>query len=226
MRLPDTFWCFAPPPDAPEVGTLPAASGQLTYGCLGNLAKVTDGALRAWAAILAAVPGARLLLKCPTLDDEAVRTFTRERMANAGLDPSRVLLQGRSDLAGFLAAYAGVDIVLDTFPYNGGTTTCHALWMGVPVVTLAGEMLLSRMGASMLMAMRLGDCIARSWAEYATVAVRLAQDLPRLAALRAELRERMRDSPLTDGVRFTAAFESAIRVALAGRGYQVAGLPQ
>ena len=216
LRLPETFWCFAPPADAPDVAASPAAAnGFVTYGCLGNLAKVGDAALRAWAAILSADPSSRLLLKCPTLGDEAVRGFTRERMRGAGIDPSRVEFEGRSDLAGFLQTYARVDIVLDTFPYNGGTTTCHALWMGTPVVSLAGEILLSRMGASMLASVDLGNLAARSWSQYADVAIALGRDRARLAALRRTLRDRMRRSPLTDGRRFVAALEAALQGILA-----------
>lgn len=215
LRLPETFWCFAPPSDAPEVAASPAAAnGFVTYGCMGNLAKIGDAALRAWSAILGADPSARLLLKCPTLDDEAVRAFTRERMGLAGIDPSRVEFEGRSDLAGFLGAYARIDIVLDTFPYNGGTTTCHALWMGVPVVSLAGEILLSRMGASMLASVGLDDLATRSWSQYADVAIALSRDREHLATLRRGLRERMRCSPLTDGARYTAALEDALERAL------------
>ncbi len=216
LRLPQTFWCFAPPADAPQVAASPAgANGFVTYGCMGNLAKVGDAALQAWAAILGADSSARLLLKCPTLGDEAVRAFTRERMGRAGIDPARVRFEGRSDLAGFLQAYAGIDIVLDTFPYNGGTTTCHALWMGTPVVTLAGEILLSRMGVSMLASVDLGDLAARTWPQYAEVAIALGRDRERLAVLRRTLRERMCRSPLTDGPRFVAALEAALADRLA-----------
>lgn len=215
LRLEGVFWCFAPAPDAPPVAPPPcAARGHATFGCLGNLAKVTDGALGAWGAILRADRDARLLVMAPTLGDDAVLAYTRERMERAGIDLARADFAGRSDLGGFLRTYERVDAVLDTFPYNGGTTTCHALWMGVPVVTRGGEILLSRMGASMLGAVGLGDLVAADWDAYARIALGLARDRARLSALRASLRERMRRSPLCDGPRFVAGFEAALERSL------------
>jgi len=208
-RLPHTIWCYRPYAEAPDVGPLPAAQiGHVTFACLNNPGKVSPAALSAWAAILRAVPDARLVLLTPAAPEriEALeRHFERESVA-----PSRVECAARLPLAQYLARHGEVDIALDPFPYTGGVTTCDAAWMGVPVVTLAGNRPFARSGATILANLRLGELVANDVDGYIAAAIALARDWPRLAELRATLRPRMRASKLTDACAFARDFEEAL----------------
>jgi protein O-GlcNAc transferase len=186
--LPDTRLCFSAPGVELPVAPLPALSkGRFTFGNFQNLAKVGDEVLAAWGDILSALPDARLRIQTYQLD-----------------------VHGSAQRAAYLAAHAEVDMILDTFPYPGGTTTCEALWMGVPTLTLAGDSLLARQGASLLSAAGLAQWVANSQEEYVAKAVAFASDLPELAALRAGLREQVLASPLFDAPRFARHFEEAL----------------
>jgi protein O-GlcNAc transferase len=212
VRLPHTRLCFTPPAGAPPVAALPAARrGHVTFGCFQNIAKIGPAVLAAWAGVLARVPGARLRLQNKALGDAAVAARLRASLAAAGIDTTRVDLHGAVPRAAYLAAHAEVDLLLDTFPFPGGTTTCEALWMGVPTVTLAGDRLLARQGAGLLHAAGLGDWVAGDLDGYVERAVAFAGDLDRLAAVRAGLRERVAGSPLFDATRFAAAMAAALR---------------
>jgi predicted O-linked N-acetylglucosamine transferase (SPINDLY family) len=169
---------------------------------------VSPAALSAWSEILRALPDARLLLlTSPDADRvDALRRYFDAR----GVAPGRVEFVSRMPLALYLALYARADIGLDTFPYAGGTTTCDAAWMGVPVVTLAGNRPFARSGASILANLDLGDLVTDDAEGYVAAAIALARDRPRLARLRAELRPRMRASRLTDALRFARDFEAAL----------------
>jgi predicted O-linked N-acetylglucosamine transferase (SPINDLY family) len=149
-------------------------------------------------------------LAAKQLEDPLVAAQFVERLQQQGIAAARVDRYGSVPRAAYLAAHAEVDVLLDTFPFPGGTTTCEALWMGVPTLTLAGNTLLSRQGASLLTAAGLPDWIATSEADYVDKAVRCSGDLPRLAALRAGLREQVRSSPLFDAPRFARHFEAAL----------------
>jgi len=205
VRLPETFSCYLPPRDAPPVGTLPAvAVGHLTFGCFNHLAKVTPATLDLWSRLLRQTPGARLFLKARGLADAPTAARIRDHFLRQGIAAERIELDGAElSTAEHLRLYQGVDIALDTFPYNGTTTTCEALWMGVPVVTLAGDAHVSRVG--------MPESIAHSPADYLARCRRLAQSLPLLSWLRQELRERMRASPICDAPRFTRNLEDAFR---------------
>jgi protein O-GlcNAc transferase len=218
LRLDRGFWCFEPPADAPPVAPAPSsASGTFTFGCFGDACKISDAVLAAWAGILRGAPKARLLVKAPVAGDADLRAALAERFAAAGLDMQRVAFAGPTlPLSAFLAEYARVDAILDTWPFNGGTTTCMALWMGVPVLTVAGDMLCSRMGTSMLTRMGLQDWVAPNVAGYVDAAVRIASEPSRAAGLRAGLRDRMARSPLTQGAAWVAEYESKIAGLLAG----------
>lgn len=211
-RLPETRLCFTPPEGAGDVGPLPAlASGQVTFGCFSNLAKVNDAVLVAWARVLEAVPRARLFLKANQLNDAIVRENLRARFAHQGIAGSRLIFESSSSRVDYFAAYHRVDIVLDTFPYPGGATTMEALWMGVPVLTLKGDRLLSRQGESLLMNAGLQDWIATDANNYVSRAVRKVADLEALAQLRAILRKQVQASPLFDSLRFAKHFEAELR---------------
>jgi len=213
VRLPRGFLCFARPAEAPDVGPPPSlGAGRVTFGSFNHLAKLTDEVVATWARILVAVPGSRLVLKSLFLGDEGVRERTLARFAAHGIAAERLDPQGWIvERAGHLALYGAVDIALDTFPYNGTTTTCEALWMGVPVVTLAGDRHAARVGMSLLHTVGCEDLVAESLEGYVALATGLAGDPGRLAALREELRARMAASPLCDGDAFARVVEGAYR---------------
>jgi protein O-GlcNAc transferase len=209
--LPDTRLCFTAPASAVAVAPLPALqNGYLTFGCFQNLSKVGDEVLAAWGKIFAALPGARLRWQSKQLGDAAVAQQQRSRLREHGIDAARVSLHGSASREAYLAAHAEVDLVLDTFPYPGGTTTCEALWMGVPTVTLAGDTLLSRQGASLLAAAGLDDWVATNVKDYIAKAIAMANDTPKLMTLRKGLREQVNTSPLFDAKRFAKNFEDAL----------------
>jgi protein O-GlcNAc transferase len=210
VRLPETYWCYRPDQNLAPPGPLPAlATGQVTFGCLNSFWKVTPSTLSAWRELLRTVPGSRLLLHArPGAHRDRVRQF----FAEGAVDPARVAFVGYLSVAEYFLVYERIDVGLDPFPYAGGTTTCDALWMGVPVVSLAGKAPLSRAGLGVLTNAGLPELVAGTPGEYARVAAMLAGDLPRLAALRAGLRERLHRSPLTDAPRFARNVEAAYRM--------------
>jgi protein O-GlcNAc transferase len=208
-RLPRTMWCYRPYAEAPDVVPPPAlASGRVTFACLNNPGKVSPSALAMWSDVLRAVPASRLILL--TANDAARTAQLQREFAARGVAPERVEFVVRLPLRDYLALHSRADVALDTFPYSGGTTTCDALWMGVPVVTLAADRPFSRSGATILGNLGLGHLVAATPGQYVDSAVALAQDLTSLAALRQGMRERMRSSPLTDAAGFARDFEAAL----------------
>lgn len=211
IRLPHCFWCYEPHEPAPEVNAVPAATaGFITFGCFNNFCKVTEPALRLWADLLRDLPNSRLLLH--TLEGEH-RERVRTLFTSVGVSPDRLEFVGFQPMDAFFRLHHRIDVALDPFPYSGGTTTCDALWMGVPVVTLAGQTAVGRAGVSLLSNVGLPQLIARTPDEYVTIAQGLASDLPRLAELRATLRQRMSTSPLMDADRFASEMLAAYRMA-------------
>ncbi len=213
VRIPAGFLCYQPPADAPSVTPPPSQEkGYITFGSFNNLAKINPGVIALWARLLQAVPDARLILKYPWLSDEPTRELYYAQFAEHGIMQDRLeLLKKSPTTAEHLAVYARMDVALDTFPYNGTTTTCEALWMGVPVVTLAGNRHSGRVGASLLSQVGLSDCIASTTEDYIECAVGLAADKNRLMELRATLRHKMTASSLCDAVGFTRKIEEAYR---------------
>jgi predicted O-linked N-acetylglucosamine transferase (SPINDLY family) len=212
LRLPDGYVCYLPPPHAPEIGRLPAERhGHITFGCLNNLMKITPATLRAWRQILRNVPGAKLLLRCPQFSDTGPRERIRNHFSAHGIETGRLLLSGRAAHREFLTTYNDIDIALDPFPYSGGLSTCEALYMGVPVLTRAGEIFAARHSVSHLANVGLQDWIAASEAAYVAKAIRHATDLPALAELRGHLRDRVTRSPLCDAPRFGKNLGAALR---------------
>ena len=210
LRMPDGFLCYDPPSGAPPVSALPALErGYVTFGCFNNPAKITRQAVAVWTKILERLPHARLVLKYKGMDSTSVIDRFATLFAEHGVAPDRV--ECGSAGAHLLMQYQDVDIALDPFPYTGCTTTCEALWMGVPVITYPGETFASRHSLSHLSVIGLTEMAARDLDDYVEVAVSLASDLPRLAALRAGLRERMAASPLCEGKRFAANLMCALR---------------
>lgn len=209
-RLPDCFTCYAPPPAAPAVSESPALRrGAVTFASFHGLAKLNGPLLETWAEILRRVPGSRLLVMALGSEVAAVRTRLAEVFASRGVAPERLEWMPRQPLSAYLAAHAETDLLLDSFPFGGHTASCHALWMGLPVVTRAGDRHAARMVASVLTVLGLGDWIASSAEHYVEIAVQLASDPARLAARRRELRPRLASSPLTDGRQFARQLEDA-----------------
>jgi predicted O-linked N-acetylglucosamine transferase (SPINDLY family) len=216
VRLPDGYVSYDPPADAPPVGPLPAlANGHVTFGCFNNFAKVNDGVIELWCALMRELDGSRLILKAKQLADPPLRARLFEAFEQRGIGGGRVELLAHSPHADLLATYNRIDIALDPYPYSGGLTTCEALWMGVPVITLLGPTFAGRHSASHLTNVGLADWIVADREAYAETAVSWAQDLPRLARLREDLRDRVRRSPLCDHPRFARNLESAFRQMLA-----------
>ncbi len=209
VRLADSFWCYDPLTAEPPVNALPAAQrGQVTFGCLNNPCKFTEATLRLWGHALRALPAATLLLLAPA---GRHRQRLLQRLLAHGIEPGRVEFVGFRPRAEYLQTYRRIDVGLDTFPYNGHTTSLDALWMGVPVVTLVGQTCVGRAGLSQLAQLGLEGLAAATQAEFVAAASALAGDLPRLAGLRQSLRSRLQGSALMDGARFARQIEAAYR---------------
>ncbi len=198
LRLSRSFWCYDgqgdPLPSAPAA----RGDGPITFGSLNNPAKISPGTIETWSKILAAVPSSRLMLQGPA-------------RAVAGIDPTRLIFVPRASRERYLANYQQIDIGLDPWPYNGHMTSCDALWMGVPVVSLEGRTSVGRGGASILAAIGLTELLARTTDQYVEIVANLACDRERLSALRATLRARMKQSPLMDSAGFTRDVEKLYR---------------
>jgi len=209
IRLPDTFWCYDPLEDELPVRASPCErNGSITFGCLNNFCKMNDRVIDLWAKVLMAVPGSRLILMAP---EGKSRSRVLENLGREGIGPDRVGFVARRPHLPYLHTYDGIDIVLDTFPYNGHTTSLDALWMGVPVITLVGNTVVGRAGLSQLTNLGLPELVARSPEQYRQIAVDLATDRLRLAELRSTLRQRMQGSALMDAPRFARGIEAAYR---------------
>jgi protein O-GlcNAc transferase len=209
-RLPVTRLCFTPPDGAGDVASPPAsANGVLTFGSFQNPAKLNPPVLALWARVLDAVPGSRLRLQALQLAGAEDRAHMVGRLRAAGIDPARADLHGPASRPDYLAAHAAVDIILDTFPHSGGTTTCEALWMGVPTLTLKGQSLLGRQGASLLAAAGLDDWIVDDADTFVARACEKAADPDALAQLRRQMRPQIVASPLLDAGRFAADLQNA-----------------
>jgi predicted O-linked N-acetylglucosamine transferase (SPINDLY family) len=215
-RLP-SMWCYRPRRDAPAVASSPSATeGRITFGSTNNPAKLSDAALALWAGVLAAVPGSRLLVHAH--DDPLCRDRLSGAFATRGIEAGRVRFFGREDAADYLLRYGQIDVLLDTTPYSGGTTTCDSLWMGVPVVTLAGDRPFSRTSASVLAAAGFPRWIASDRDGFVRTAAALAADAPALATLRETLRDRVAASRLCDERALVADFTAALRAMWADAG--------
>jgi predicted O-linked N-acetylglucosamine transferase (SPINDLY family) len=213
--LPETANCLTPPVASPKLAITPPPSirnGYITFGSFQNLPKISDEVLAVWGEIFRALPQARLRFHSKPMSVASTRKQFQQRLDLHGIPPDRVVLEGAIDSReDYLATHAEVDIILDSFPYTGITTTCEALWMGVPTITLAGDTMLSRQGASLLTCAGLNDWIANSKAEYIALAIAHAYDVERLAKLRSGLRQQVLASPLFNAPRFALNLETALQ---------------
>jgi predicted O-linked N-acetylglucosamine transferase (SPINDLY family) len=208
LRLPETFWCYDPLEPEGPASPLPALSaGYISFGCMNNFCKVNQPTLALWREVLERVPNSRLILLAPFGE-------ARQRVTEAlAVDSARVQFMDYLPRPQYLKLYERIDVCLDTFPYNGHTTSLDAMWMGVPVVSLAGRVAVSRAGLSLASKVGLQHLVAQSCEEFAPIAKSLTEDLSKLADLRATLRQRMESSPLMDSARFARAVENCYRTA-------------
>ena len=207
VRLADVYWCYEPDAAAPAVAALPALqTGQVTFGCLNNFAKVSPDALLLWIKLLRQTPGSRLVLHARPGEH---RRRVLDQMQKQGVDPGRLAFVDFLQEQDYLRQYQQIDIGLDPFPCAGGTTTCDALWMGVPIVTLRGQTAVGRAGVTLLNSIGLGELVAHTPEQYLALARELANDLPKLEQLRTGMRQRMLASPLMDAAKFARSIEAA-----------------
>jgi protein O-GlcNAc transferase len=209
VRLPDSFWCYDSLGEEPPISPPPCRqNGFVTFGCLNNFCKINDPVLSLWADVLNNNAGSHLLCMAP---EGSCRQRMLAHLAGRGVEAARIEFVSSQDRPIYLRLYDRIDIGLDTFPYNGHTTSLDSYFMGVPVITLVGKTVVGRAGVSQLSNLGLADLITHTPGDFVRIAVQLATDRPRLADLRATLRERMRNSPLMDAPRFTRGLEAAYR---------------
>jgi predicted O-linked N-acetylglucosamine transferase (SPINDLY family) len=212
IRLPRIPLAYAPPDAMPEVTPLPAtADGFVSFGYFGRTERLNDAVIAAWARILRDVPGARLTLNNLPFREPAFRDLIATRFTAQGVGRDRLELIATSPQPATWAAYGGIDIALDPFPHNAGTTTIEALWQGIPVVSLAGRPSVGRFGAMILHAVGMDDWVSADTDGYVACALAAATDLHRLAQVRATLRQRVADSPLCDAAGLARHIEAAYR---------------
>jgi protein O-GlcNAc transferase len=213
VRLPTCAWCYRPLEESPEVGALPARSrGHVTFGSFNVFPKMNSDVMETWAQILKAAPGSRLMIKNKGMKYGPLVERVREFFRGFGIAGGRVECLGSDpSQREHLGRYNQIDIALDTFPYNGTTSTCEAMWMGAPVVTLVGQTHAARVGASLSNAVEMNELAGATKEQYISIAVKLAADVDRLERMRAGLRDRMRQSPLMDAVGLTRELEKAYR---------------
>lgn len=210
-RLPRSFTCYTPSSNAPVADAPPAVeNGYITFASCNNAAKLSDQSIKVWADVLKAVPNSKLSLKSASFVDQGTQRRFADRFQAHGIPEDRLEMRGRI-ASNHMLYFNDVDIGLDPFPYNGTTTSCETLWMGVPIITLTGERHASRVTASLLHQVGLGDLAADSTEDYVRIATELANDLERLKDIKTTLRETMRVSPLCDGTAHTEEVERAFR---------------
>lgn len=212
MILPSAFWCFDPMEDGQvECAEFPPVdrNGYITFACVGNISKISAGMLSVWAQIMSRVPGSRLLIRSISFVDSTSKDSLTSWLDQSGLDMSRVDVKGALGGEAFFRSYDDIDIVLDTSPFNGGTTSCFSTYMGVPVVTLVGESLVGRMGLSIMANLGAEQWVAYDEREYVEKAVALANDRDFLRQFRQSARKSYKTSPIGNGRLFMAEFEAA-----------------
>ena len=211
LRIDPSRLCYAPPAYAPSPASPPVLrNGFVTFGSFNRLAKLAEPVIDLWARLLHAVPDSRLLLKSAAFNHATTRAMFARRFVERGIAEARLELRGSTPHAQMLAEYADIDIALDPFPYNGGLTTCEALWMGVPVVALLGDSMISRQGAALLMAAGRSEWVARAEDEWLDTATTLSGNAARLADVRRSLRTTIAESPLVDGAQLAQRFEGLL----------------
>ncbi len=208
LRLPDSQWCYLPVFDTP-IAPARVSPERVVFGSFNHASKISDRCIGIWCRVLRAVPGS--VIRVFAVPPGQATTALRQRFEQHGIEGDRVTLHPRTSIDAYFAAIGDVDIALDTFPYNGGTTTFDVLWMQAPLVALAGDRPAARSGVSILSTLGLPELIAASDDDYVAINVGLAEDKPWRDELRATLRARMQASPLMDAARFVRDFEDGVR---------------
>ena len=212
FRLPNCRFCYQPMHNVPAIAVLPALrNGYLTFGSFNNIQKITSDVVALWSRLLLLIPNSRIVLKSKYFKDAVFVGNFLHKFSSRGVATNRIELRPKSSYTDMMAEYGDIDLALDTFPYNGGATTCEALWMGVPVVTLEGGTPISRQSKAFLYTIGYADWVASTADEYLKIIQRLTGNLNALQLIRAGLRQRMSDSPLCDGITFTQHLETAYR---------------
>ena len=210
--MPDSYVCYDPPSYAPEVGTLPfKRNGNVTFGSFNAPSKINAEVISVWSEVLEKVPHSNLVIKYRGIESNTNLERLSGLFDRNGISPSRVTFEGYSPHSELLARYNDIDIALDPFPYSGGLTTCEALWMGVPVVTVPGATFASRHSMSHLSTVGLPEMISVDYDDYVGLAVGLAHDIDRLSELRSGLRQKMASSPICDRQKFAEGFATHMR---------------
>ena len=212
IRMPDSYVCYDPPSYAPEVGTLPfKRNGNVTFGSFNAPSKINAEVISLWSEVLEKVPHSHLVIKYRGIGSNTNLERLSGLFEAKGISRTRVTLEGYSPHSELLARYNDIDIALDPFPYSGGLTTCEALWMGVPVVTVPGATFASRHSMSHLSTVGLPEMISVDYDDYVGLAVGLAHDIDRLSELRSGLRQKMASSPICDRQKFAEGFATHMR---------------
>lgn len=213
IRLPQGFLCYQPLHDSPPINPLPMSQrGSITFGCFNNSAKINDDVIKLWSRLLAELPNSRLLLKSSQLSDPPLKQQYLSKFEQAGIDSTRIEIHGHiASTIDHLSLYHEIDVALDPFPYNGTTTTCEALWMGVPVVVLEGSSHAGRVGVSLLNNVGLPELIAKTNDDYIHICCELSANTERLTELRIGMRARLQNAPLLDSKKFAENIETAYR---------------
>jgi protein O-GlcNAc transferase len=212
IRMPRIFWCYEPPDQHPDIGPLPAMeTGTVTFVSTNNLTKITPDVQKMWASVLKEIPRSRLIIQTNATASMHTQKAITSVFARQDVSADRLIFRKATDMQTYLRLMERSDMALDPFPFNGGTTTCHSLWMGAPVITLAGDRHASRMGLSMMTAIGLPEFVAYTPQDYVRIAVEFANDLPRLQEIRAGMRDRLKSSPLLDAAGYTRELEAKFR---------------
>ncbi|SAI71313.1 Poly-beta-1%2C6-N-acetyl-D-glucosamine synthase [Bordetella ansorpii] len=212
IRMPDDYICYVPPPKVPAVGPLPALkNGYITFGCFNNPTKINDVLLTEWARLMMQVPDSRLLLKSGPYESPDLRKRIVAIMAAEGVAEERVMFEGQSLHYDLFGRYNDIDVALDPWPYSGGLTTCEAMLMGVPVVSLPGPTFAGRHSATHLVNAGMAELVAQDWDQYRARALELVSDLQALATIRSHLRQILLESPICDGKKFAGHLGDALR---------------
>jgi len=213
VRLPHVFLCYQPPLDCPEIRNLPAENSEyITFGSFNNATKINQKVVSVWARCMQSIPESHLILKASQFNNASIRHNFQSLFEECGISPERIeFINWTTSVSDHMDLYNKIDIALDTFPYNGTTTTCEALWMGVPVITLSGVVHQARVGGSILTDIGFPQFIANTHDAFVEKTVDLANDLVTLKAVRNELRDKMRLAPLTNAKQFTQTLENAYR---------------
>jgi predicted O-linked N-acetylglucosamine transferase (SPINDLY family) len=210
LVLPNALWCFDPMTAVPDVGPPPLEkNGHITFACMGNLAKVTPQIVDCWSQILRALPSARLLIQSGSFFDSAITRAFEARLDAAQIDRAQIILSPAQPTKDFWTRYQEIDLILDTYPFNGGTTSCYSAYAGVPLLTLSGQSLISRVGRSIVSNLGFDTLAVDSYEQYVARALELARDPALLATFRREARTRFQQSSMGNGKKFAAEFEAA-----------------